>query len=93
MQCPLCTIELNMTSRQGIEIDYCPKCRGIWLDRGELDKLADCSLKPHPDFDNSSGWDKGLKKQSKNSLFHSSSHHERRLKYGKLKSLLQEIPD
>ena len=30
-----------MTDRQGIEVDYCPKCRGVWLDRGELDKLID----------------------------------------------------
>ena len=42
MQCPACTTErLAMTERQGIEIDYCPKCRGVWLDRGELDKLID----------------------------------------------------
>jgi|ERR1700761_6236358 uncharacterized protein len=40
MKCPVCiTPDLLMTVRQGIEIDYCPKCRGIWLDRGELDKL------------------------------------------------------
>ena len=39
MQCPACNVALVMSERQGIEIDYCPKCRGIWLDRGELDKL------------------------------------------------------
>ena len=39
MQCPVDQTTLAMTERQGIEIDYCPTCRGIWLDRGELDKL------------------------------------------------------
>ena len=42
MKCPVCnTPDLLMTERQGIEIDYCPTCRGVWLDRGELDKLID----------------------------------------------------
>lgn len=42
MKCPHCTDStLVMTERQGVEIDYCPSCRGIWLDRGELDKLLD----------------------------------------------------
>jgi Zn-finger nucleic acid-binding protein len=40
MKCPVCvTPDLLMTERQGIEIDYCPQCRGVWLDRGELDKI------------------------------------------------------
>jgi len=44
MQCPVCkTVNLMMTDRQGIEIDYCPQCRGVWLDRGELDKIIDRS--------------------------------------------------
>ena len=43
MQCPVCSVDLNMMDRQGVEIDYCPKCRGVWLDRGELDKLIDRS--------------------------------------------------
>jgi Zn-finger nucleic acid-binding protein len=42
MKCPHCPDStLVMTDRQGVEIDYCPTCRGIWLDRGELDKLLD----------------------------------------------------
>ncbi len=42
MKCPNCPDStLVMTDRQGVEIDYCPACRGIWLDRGELDKLLD----------------------------------------------------
>ncbi|VVD69855.1 hypothetical protein PCA20602_00568 [Pandoraea capi] len=42
MKCPVCGIpDLLMTERQGVEIDYCPSCRGVWLDRGELDKLIE----------------------------------------------------
>lgn len=42
MKCPSCPdTTLVMTDRQGVEIDYCPVCRGIWLDRGELDKLLE----------------------------------------------------
>lgn len=42
MKCPVCgTPDLLMTERQGVEIDYCPTCRGVWLDRGELDKLIE----------------------------------------------------
>lgn len=44
MACPVCSIDLVMSERQGIEIDYCPKCRGVWLDRGELDKIIERSL-------------------------------------------------
>lgn len=41
MDCPVDGTTLVMTDRQGIEIDYCPDCRGVWLDRGELDKLIE----------------------------------------------------
>ena len=41
MLCPTCKIPLVMAERQGVEIDYCPTCRGVWLDRGELDKIID----------------------------------------------------
>lgn len=43
MLCPVCKVDLVMSERQGIEIDYCPKCRGVWLDRGELDKIIERS--------------------------------------------------
>jgi Zn-finger nucleic acid-binding protein len=36
-------VELKITDRQGVEVDYCPQCRGVWLDRGELDKIMDRS--------------------------------------------------
>ena len=41
MQCPVDGTTLSMADRQGVEIDYCPQCRGVWLDLGELDKLID----------------------------------------------------
>jgi Zn-finger nucleic acid-binding protein len=52
MDCPIDGTQLTMSERQGIEIDYCPKCRGVWLDRGELDKIIertdqDLSLPSH----------------------------------------------
>ncbi len=64
MKCPHCPdATLLMSERQGVEIDYCPQCRGVWLDRGELDKLITLSAAPpapqpvrpvtqqmHPDF-------------------------------------------
>jgi len=65
MKCPNCVnVELVMSDRQGVEIDYCPQCRGVWLDRGELDKLIERSLSPsrearhgahmrQPDFEDS----------------------------------------
>lgn len=43
MKCPIDDTNLAMTDKQGIEIDYCPECRGVWLDRGELDKIIDRS--------------------------------------------------
>ena len=46
MKCPVCGVALVMTERQNIEVDYCPECRGVWLDRGELDKIIERSLQP-----------------------------------------------
>jgi Zn-finger nucleic acid-binding protein len=43
MKCPIDNADLVMAERQGIEIDYCPQCRGVWLDRGELDKIIERS--------------------------------------------------
>ncbi len=48
MDCPTCNVALVMSDRQGIEIDYCPKCRGVWLDRGELDKIIERSVSAAP---------------------------------------------
>lgn len=43
MNCPIDGTTLVMSDRQGVEIDYCPKCRGVWLDRGEIDKIVERS--------------------------------------------------
>lgn len=49
MDCPVCkNISLVMSERQGIEVDYCPTCRGVWLDRGELDKIIERSIGAAP---------------------------------------------
>ena len=47
MQCPIDHTQLVMADRQGVEIDYCPQCRGIWLDRNELDKIIERSTQYH----------------------------------------------
>jgi uncharacterized protein len=46
MPCPVCKVPLSLSDRQGIEIDYCPQCRGVWLDRGELDKIIERNAAP-----------------------------------------------
>ncbi|HWB71904.1 MAG TPA: zf-TFIIB domain-containing protein [Egibacteraceae bacterium] len=48
MNCPVDGTTLQMTERQGVEIDYCPQCRGVWLDRGELDKILDRAAEVAP---------------------------------------------
>jgi Zn-finger nucleic acid-binding protein len=52
MKCPVCDVALSISSREGVEIDFCPQCRGVWLDRGELDKVierASAAMVPTPD--------------------------------------------
>jgi len=48
MHCPIDGETLVMADRSGVEIDYCPKCRGVWLDRGELDKIIERSAGAEP---------------------------------------------
>jgi len=48
MLCPVDATPLVMADRSGVEIDYCPKCRGVWLDRGELDKIIDRAMAQAP---------------------------------------------
>ncbi|WP_298969533.1 zf-TFIIB domain-containing protein [uncultured Roseobacter sp.] len=48
MKCPVDGTTLVITDRSGVEIDYCPDCRGVWLDRGELDKIIDRSASAPP---------------------------------------------
>jgi Zn-finger nucleic acid-binding protein len=48
MKCPNDGATLTMSERSGVEIDYCPECRGVWLDRGELDKILDRAASETP---------------------------------------------
>lgn len=51
MKCPVCKdVTLLMSEKNGVEIDYCPECRGIWLDRGELDKIVDRAREARADY-------------------------------------------
>ena len=73
MQCPIDGTQLVMTDRSGVEIDYCPQCRGVWLDRGELDKIIERSVAPPPPppqgrqsyDDDYRGEDRGYQKKKK----------------------------
>ena len=47
MKCPICDVEMRTSDREGVEIDYCPQCRGVWLDRGELEKIM-ARVEPRP---------------------------------------------
>jgi Zn-finger nucleic acid-binding protein len=58
MDCPRCITPLLVTDRQGIQIDHCPRCRGVWLDRGELDKIVERSLAFRGDDDSDWGDDR-----------------------------------
>ena len=74
MQCPIDGTELVIAERTGVEIDYCPKCRGVWLDRGELDKIIDRSAvadAPSHDQRDSAGYrdDRGGKPRKKRGGF------------------------
>ena len=48
MKCPIDDSPLSVSSREGVEIDFCPQCRGVWLDRGELDKILDRAATAYP---------------------------------------------
>ena len=72
MQCPIDGTELVMTDRNGVEIDYCPKCRGVWLDRGELDKIIERSaaqMTPEPAPREARDDDRGYRKKKKRGGF------------------------
>ena len=82
LPCPVCRVDLVMTERQNIEIDYCPKCRGVWLDRGELDKIIEKSLTLMPQQPMSA---QGACEQesSRHSDHHGSSHKRYRGHHGR----------
>ena len=75
MKCPIDGNTLQIAERQGVEIDYCPECRGVWLDRGELDKIIDRSAPQTPepasrgDMDAGFGHDDGRPRRKKKESF------------------------
>jgi len=81
MNCPNCNETLVMSDKQGIEIDYCPKCRGIWLDRGELDKIIERS--------NALSGGPSLYQKPHHEKYHDDDYH----KYHKKKNWLSDIFD
>ena len=74
MKCPIDGTTLVITDRSGVEIDYCPQCRGVWLDRGELDKIIERGARsapaPQHDRDRDRGYDdRSYKKKKKRGGF------------------------
>ncbi|MDD3818188.1 MAG: zf-TFIIB domain-containing protein [Thiovulaceae bacterium] len=72
MKCPVCKdVDLVMSERQGVEIDYCPSCRGVWLDRGELDKIIEKSTQG---VSYKREEERGYKQEHRSSPYDSRSH-------------------
>ncbi|MEW5889858.1 MAG: zf-TFIIB domain-containing protein [Pseudomonadota bacterium] len=89
MQCPVCKeVNLSMTDRQGIEIDYCPQCRGIWLDRGELDRLIERAERATPEPSNTAAGSREDRYRQRRGDFDHEGRYPRRRK-----SLLGELFD
>lgn len=85
MKCPVCKdANLVMSERQGIEIDYCPDCRGVWLDRGELDKIIERSAPSPSEYE---------PQRSQAQHQEHRSHYDKHGKYKKQKSFLSELFD
>lgn len=88
MNCPVCKEpQLVMSEKKGIEIDYCPSCRGIWLDRGELDKIIERSKEDMPEPQRANPSDNNYRQDSH---YHKDSHHR---PYKRKKSFLEELFD
>ena len=84
MNCPVCNVALTMSERSGVEIDYCPQCRGVWLDRGELDKIIERSAE-QPDYDSGKRYEREHRHGSRD------SGHQK--KYKKRDSFLDDLFD
>ncbi len=87
MDCPVDGSTLVMSERQGIEIDYCPTCRGVWLDRGELDKIIERSAPADPPPPQAAG------NQNWSSAPPAYGHDHRGKPYKRRKSFLEELFD
>lgn len=97
MNCPHCNVTLVMAERSGVEIDYCPQCRGVWLDRGELDKIIERSTQADPSRSahGVSGQHHQVSPHEKYYPKHDDHDHhgEKHGKHGKRKSWLGDILD
>ncbi len=91
MQCPLCVDEsLDPRIRGGVEIDVCPRCRGVWLDRGEIDKLSGPAVKSAPVKDRG----RSERKERDDDYKRKSSKKKRKKSFGsRLADVLEEIID
>lgn len=77
MKCPVCKdVDLVMSERQGVEIDYCPSCRGVWLDRGELDKIIEKSSTYQSNNQQSNNHSNYFKNDDRNSYNKQSNHQQ-----------------
>ena len=77
MKCPVCKdVDLLMSERQGVEIDYCPSCRGVWLDRGELDKIIEKNSKYQPSNQQSNNHSNYFKNDNRNSYNKHNNHQQ-----------------
>jgi Zn-finger nucleic acid-binding protein len=101
--CPACRVSLVMSERSGIEIDYCPQCRGIWLDRGELDKIIERSTResaPAPQQPQQQGYNQPHYQQSQPQQQYQQPYqqgydprHDHNHGYKRRKSFLEELFD
>lgn len=93
MRCPIDDTELVMSDRAGVEIDYCPKCRGVWLDRGELDKIIERSATSAP----SQNSNRPVRRERRDDEYRSDRKYgygdDRSYKKKRRKSILEEIFD
>ncbi len=87
MKCPSCQETLLMSEKQGIEIDYCPNCRGVWLDRGELEKIIERSADHYSKKEN---YEADYKRYGYNEY---GNDYNQRYPHKKKKSFLSELFD
>ncbi|MBV1692675.1 zf-TFIIB domain-containing protein [Novosphingobium sp. G106] len=90
--CPTCRTDLIMSERQGMEIDYCPQCRGVWLDRGELDKIIERSAIDETARQTSSGR-RGMFDDQRGRADHDTRQGYERGHHGRRKSFLSDLFD
>ncbi|MDW7672999.1 MAG: zf-TFIIB domain-containing protein [Bacillota bacterium] len=90
MNCPVCDgIKMREVEKEGVLIDICPQCKGVWLDRGELDKLMSDVREISPDFNQ---WHQERYKD-RSQDYYSSSYNDHHYKKKRKKNLLEKIGD